>query len=418
LLFVADSALRTGDELGQKGRRAPRHALGFGLLALLAAAGVPAGLALLRDPASAPMVGIDRWQYVQDWPSGYRLDDVAGLLASEAARKDGVLVVRDQRSGPLLEGLDLVLRRRRSGIEFVDLYLHRGALAAAAPRLAADRRPVLLAIQERFGHHLMLSLEGRLAPLRAAFAKPSRSRHFEIYCLGGDCAGPLVDHASLDLDELGLEAPRTPPPGLDGPRALEQARLCMQEDGERSLAACRRALAEGLSLARAAEVHYSAGRTLASGGRHREAALALREAVRLLPADAPLALAFVENLETLRQHEQALEVARDVLRYAPDSAAAEGRVGYSLACLGRLVEAAQALERAVAAGAGAGAGNDLGVVLFLLGRMGDAEAALRRAVAEDPEGLRQRANLSLVLAARARSRRQPELFMKSIVPSS
>jgi tetratricopeptide (TPR) repeat protein len=405
LLLAANRALRTGEELaGPAPRPLARVGPGVGLLVLFAAGGVPAGRALLADPASAPMVAIDRWQYVQDWPSGYRLDDVARFLAEQAARKGGVLVVRDQRSGPLLEGLNLLFRRRRSGVEFVDLYLHKGALASAAPRLLADPRPVLLAIQEPLAHHLVLSFAGRLAPLLSAFAKPSRSRHFEVYCLAGDCEQDArVDRASLDVDELGLEAPKAPPPGLDSPRALEQARLCMLEDGERSVAACRRALAEGLSLPRAAEVHYSAGRNFATRGLFREAAVALREAVRLLPDDAPLALAFVENLETLGQDEQALEVARDVLRYAPHSAAALGRVGYNLARLGRLEEAAAALEHAVAVNGGAGALNDLGVVLFLLGRNADAEAAFRDAAAANGEGLRQRVNLSMLVAARARS---------------
>jgi Flp pilus assembly protein TadD len=407
LLLVANRALCVGEALAARRRRAaPRWALPAGLLLLFAAGGVPAGRALLADPRSAPLLGIDRWQYVEDWPSGYRLDDVAAFLRERSDRGPGLVVVRDQRSGPLLEGLNLILRGKRGALELVDLYLHLGALAAAAPRLAAEARPVLLAIQQPVGHHLLLALDGRrIAPLLAVFVKPGRAREFELYCLAGSCGGGAhLDPTSLDVDDLELAPAVAPAPGIDSPGALEEVRVCRLEEGERSLAACRRALAAGLSWPRAAEVHYSVARNLTTRGRYQEAGAAFREAVRLLPNDAPLALGFVENLETMDQHEQALEVARDVVRYAPDFAPAHGRVGYNLALLGRLEEAAAALRRAAQAdAAAAGASNDLGVVLWLLGRGAEAEASLREAVAADGEGLRQRANLSLVKAAQARS---------------
>ena len=76
--------------------------LGSGAAALAGAAAllavlVPAlrfDLALWTDPAQAPLSGLDRFQYVTGWPSGYGLRDSVAFLTRERARHpSGLLVV-------------------------------------------------------------------------------------------------------------------------------------------------------------------------------------------------------------------------------------------------------------------------------------------------------------------------------------
>jgi len=82
--------------LGTARLRAPRLALAI----VVAAALVPAlrfDALLLSDPAVAPIPGLDGFQYVWGWPSGYGWDEALRLLDRErAAHPEGLMVLGDQ----------------------------------------------------------------------------------------------------------------------------------------------------------------------------------------------------------------------------------------------------------------------------------------------------------------------------------
>jgi hypothetical protein len=82
--------------LGAARLKAPRLALA----PVLAAALVPAlrfDAMLLWDPAQAPIPGLDGFQYVWGWPSGYGWDEALRLLDRErAAHPEGLMVLGDQ----------------------------------------------------------------------------------------------------------------------------------------------------------------------------------------------------------------------------------------------------------------------------------------------------------------------------------
>ncbi len=411
LLLTADQALRLADDLATRvGRPALRVAVPWGVVALFALSSLRTDRALLVDPAAAMLPGMDRWQYLEDWPAGSRLRDVAAFLRRTAARHGAIAVLRDQRSGPVLEGLNLMLRRDRGGIEFVDVNIRRGRLPAAVRGLTEAGRPVLLVGEQPPAHPLLLSLDGvSLARPLAFFLKPKGLRQVEVYCVFGACAadedaalspasavsGPFVEsttEASTARD-------------LDGPGALEELRVCALEAGGESLAACRRALAAGLSWPRAAEAHYSMGRNLTTFGRYGDALAAFREAARLLPDDVEQTLALAATLESFAHHEEALAKARNALRFVPEAPAVHQRIGYNLAWLGRLAEAEAALRQALALDAAqAGVHNDLAVVLWLEGKRDEAVAAFREALGIDDEAVRTRYNMGVVEARLAASR--------------
>jgi hypothetical protein len=50
---------------------------------------------LIADPAQAPFVEIDRWQYVNGWPSGYGFYETAVYLRNQLSQSEKIIVVYD-----------------------------------------------------------------------------------------------------------------------------------------------------------------------------------------------------------------------------------------------------------------------------------------------------------------------------------
>jgi tetratricopeptide (TPR) repeat protein len=178
LLLVARSASRVG-------RGAPWVVAG-----LLAASWLRFDAALLADPARAPLPPVERSQYVYDWPAGYGVVEAAGALR-QAAQRHPIVVLRDQSSGSLKEGLDLALRRGDAPIEIVEAPVKAGDFTEAIEQLIVSGRPVILAIDETTDRQLVLSLDGRraLGP-QAAFPKPDARRQVAFYAVAGEDGRP------------------------------------------------------------------------------------------------------------------------------------------------------------------------------------------------------------------------------------
>jgi tetratricopeptide (TPR) repeat protein len=401
LLLGARQVLVIADTVGSHvGGRAPAPLAAAGLAGMVALSASRTDGFLLTNPARASLPSLDRWQYVQDWPSGYRLRDCVRLLEAEAQRRGPIVLLREFRSGPLLESLNLELLRGSRGIEVASAHLRRPPLLWLIDRLQAKARPVLLVLEEPVDHQLLLDLQGReaLAPA-AVLPKPGRGRQLELYAVqgGGSRPSPPPDAAGAPVAGDAGTHP------LDGPAALEQARICAREDPYVSEPACRRALQRGLSFALAAEAHYHLGRTLLALERPLGAAAAFAESIRLLPGDLEQHLGHVEALELLHRHEEALASIAVIEAFAADVAAVHQRRGWNLALLGRHPDAEAALRRALELDASApGPHNDLGVVLCAQGRHREAVPHFQRAIELDFEGLRARYNLGVAQAVLAR----------------
>ena len=252
LLLVARAAARVG------------RGAAWAVAGLLAASWLRFDAALITDPARAPLPPVERSQYVYDWPSGYGVAEAAGALR-EAAGRHPIVVLRDQSSGSLKEGLDLALRRRRAPIEIVDAPLKAGDSAGAIEPLLVSGRPVILAVDETVDGQLVLSLDGRRALLpMAAFSKPDARRQVALYAVAGEDGPqkPAVTPASAGSD------------GGEGWDLIRQGRWAEAEP------AFRAALSRDASIAAA---HNGLGVSLWMQGRREEAVRSLSEALRRDP---------------------------------------------------------------------------------------------------------------------------------------
>lgn len=359
-------------------RRLGGAAGGWSLAALFALAVLPFDLTLLVHPSRARLPAIDRWQYVEQWPSGYGLAEVEAFLG-RAARPEGLVLLRDDRSGPLHEGLDLALERTLRGVEAVTSDLQGPDLPEALAERRGSPRPVYLALERPAAPALALDLSGRraLGPVFAAL-KPGSHREMALYLLSGE--PPRRARPSVPVPGPG--------PAWHGPFVRQDLEGCAQAPMEGSGAACRRLLERGVGGSVRAGALLGLGEVLTDRGDSGAALALIQESERLCPGDRETAEVLASALEGLGPSEEALAIRRTLSAGEPANPRRRAAVAWNLARLGRLQEAVETYEAVLRLKPeDAPARNDLGVCLFLLGRVSEAEAAWSAARRLDPEGL-------------------------------
>lgn len=76
---------------------------------ILCAPAIQFDIRLALDPLAAPLPAMDRWQYIEGWPSGYGMAETIGLLqpAMDRSLRDLAVVVNQERSDNFIYGLGL-----------------------------------------------------------------------------------------------------------------------------------------------------------------------------------------------------------------------------------------------------------------------------------------------------------------------
>jgi len=151
---------------------------------------------LLVDPARAPFVEIDRFQYVTGWPSGYGVRDTVEFVRAERARHpEGITVVTHARTvRTTARALDLEFAYRKD-VRVEDLNFDHPDGAMPLLEEWARERPTLVVIEPPQGKSrrpdptLFANLRGVLA---AQTFKPDGKLCDEIYrlCGGARCPAP------------------------------------------------------------------------------------------------------------------------------------------------------------------------------------------------------------------------------------
>jgi 4-amino-4-deoxy-L-arabinose transferase-like glycosyltransferase len=119
---------------------------------------------LWTDPRRAPMPTVDRFQYVEGWPSGYGTrETVAAVQAVRARHPDGLTIVVRSREAPATPMALSVAFRRDSGVRIEDLPLDdAGRSLPLLERWARERPTVVVASLVAGGRRLPAGAWGRL----------------------------------------------------------------------------------------------------------------------------------------------------------------------------------------------------------------------------------------------------------------
>jgi Flp pilus assembly protein TadD len=143
-------------------------------------------------------------------------------------------------------------------------------------------------------------------------------------------------------------APSSAGPARESSAALQPARQCVDLPKDAGIAACRAALALGLSPQRAAVVRDVLASKLAALGRWEEVVAVYRDAAREPAADAQVYMRLGSALvHGMGRPEEALPWLREAAGLAPADPEPWGTLGAALAALGRNAEAAAAFDEAV-----------------------------------------------------------------------
>jgi hypothetical protein len=146
---------------------------------------------LWTDPARAPLPQVERFQFVNGWPSGYGVRDTLAFLREQArARKGGVRVVLQSGARRTIALASSVAFRYHGFVVITDLRLDDPAAAATLARWAAEMTTyVVVPIPHRGGR----ASPQALAPSRLVLEtrKPDGTLCDQVYelCPGAGCGG-------------------------------------------------------------------------------------------------------------------------------------------------------------------------------------------------------------------------------------
>jgi hypothetical protein len=101
---------------------------------------------VIMNIAAAPLPEMDRFQYIEGWPSGYGVEEAARFFEAEAERSpEGLMVICSEYGGNSYAGLRILLRRERK--IRIDHLLARGEAEFARLERWAAERPVYVVFE-------------------------------------------------------------------------------------------------------------------------------------------------------------------------------------------------------------------------------------------------------------------------------
>ncbi len=170
------------------------------------------------------------------------------------------------------------------------------------------------------------------------------------------------------------------------------------------LAQAERLIRKSIKLQALPEYYSNLAMVLERQGRHDEAIVATRDAVRLAPDQALPSVALGDRLFAAGRMIEAEDAYRNALQLRSEDADLWLRFGVVLARLQRGADAVEACRRTLALQPGnVEACNNLGLLLFGMGRAGEAEEAYRRTLELQPDYADAHNNLGVLLKAQGRA---------------
>jgi hypothetical protein len=117
------------------------------------------------DPATAPMVALDRWQYIEAWPAGYGIAEVIATL-EEAAQAHGQIAIVNHDQPRLIHHAPLIYLRNDARVSFTSVDLGLADAPARLQAIAAGGAAYLVVDSEEYEAFLLAERLPRARPLR------------------------------------------------------------------------------------------------------------------------------------------------------------------------------------------------------------------------------------------------------------
>jgi hypothetical protein len=145
----------------------------------------PVNYRLWTNPALTPLPKIERFQYIESWPSGYGVAEAAGYFYHEASEHpEGIIVVRHEMSDASYPGLAVYLKREHR-VKLHDLNLNKqsaftelATLTHCSPTFVVlTKPPISDLILDQPDMERLLSI----ASLVQAYRRPGGESTIEIY---------------------------------------------------------------------------------------------------------------------------------------------------------------------------------------------------------------------------------------------
>ncbi|MBI1882396.1 MAG: glycosyltransferase family 39 protein [Chloroflexi bacterium] len=134
---------------------------------------------MVTDLRTAPLVEVDRWQFVEGWPAGYGLPETAHYLKQKAEQEGGIIVVRHQELRVFLEGLEVYLQNEPK-IELRTINFYEGGSLDKLQRIMAEQSPTYVAVEAPLEALPDLTIVPNME-LVAKFEKPGGISWIEVY---------------------------------------------------------------------------------------------------------------------------------------------------------------------------------------------------------------------------------------------
>lgn len=184
LMLVAYALGQAQEWLELRWRAWPRHGW-LVLLLLVAFPTLAFDRALLVDPNAAPLPGVERFQYLTHWPSGYGLTAAVAYVRDQRLRSPrGLTVAVDSIGQPTLLFALRAYFLKDDGVQAQSVDLDDAAERASLARSAEDRPTLLMLVERRLRQKPESALVGLSVEPGPTFFRPDGVAVARVYRLG------------------------------------------------------------------------------------------------------------------------------------------------------------------------------------------------------------------------------------------
>ncbi len=184
LLLTARTIVLSVEKFTYNWQHQPSSFIYITLILLLTLPGICFNYWLIVNPAKAPLVKLDNWQYINGWPSGYGLPEATAYLKEQLTESEEIIIIYDNQANKVLtRSLPVYLYAYRDRITFSPFNFSEIDQQLLEKQLAELQHiPVFVILDYPAHEDLNIDFEtSPYAQLAARFYKPDGQTGIDIY---------------------------------------------------------------------------------------------------------------------------------------------------------------------------------------------------------------------------------------------